>query len=72
MTELDALGDNLKNAIMAARDRTGDASITARIGSSPDPELNPMPGLVSIERDGADTVYGLAYDDAIATLDAMA
>lgn len=65
------LGDGLFGALKEARTRTADPTIMTRIGSSPDPDA-PMPGLVSIERDGAETVYGLSEADALAQLAALA
>lgn len=67
------LGDVLFAALQAARTRTGDASITCRIGDNPsdDPDVW-SPGLVSIERDGVETVYGLSSDQAVDQLGALA
>lgn len=72
---LDMLGDRLKTALVEARGRTGDSSIMARIGAVPgggEPPPGFVPGLVSVERDGHDPVFGLSEDDAVAHLEALA
>lgn len=69
---LDMLGDDLATAVVAARTRLQDASVMCRIGAHPSGEPDDaMPGLVSVERDGASTVYGLSHEDAIAALEAL-
>lgn len=58
---LDMLGDQLKHATIAARTRTGDASITVSIHE----------GLVVIARDGHPDVGGMSHDDGAAALAAL-
>lgn len=75
---LDMLGDELAAAVVAARGRLQDSSIMCRIGEVPggvDPEHGYppgfVPGLVSIHRDGAETVYDLSHENALAGLKAL-
>ena len=69
---LDMLGPELAGAVVTARERLQDASIMARIGENPEGgtecSADFIPGLVSIHRDGTDTVYGLGMEDALAAL----
>jgi hypothetical protein len=73
---LDMLGDTLRAAIVEARSRTSDDTIMCRIGEIPggggDAPPGFVPGLVSIHRDGHDTVYGLSEDGAVEALTALA
>lgn len=71
------LGPDFRDAIVEARTRTGDHSIMCRIGENPNGDGNPypadfIPGLVSIHRDGHDAVLGLAHDDALTKIAALA
>lgn len=59
---LDMLGDELKALVLAARSRTGDATIMASCTA----------GLWSIERADGTVATGLAYEDLLTQIEGLA